>query len=119
MCPYFLTYGMTYEQYWKGDTMAARAYAQKYDLDRDNDNTRLWWQGLYNYPAHSVVLANAFSKKGAAKAKYLEEPIRLRPKTEAEKEAERNREIEKAYRSFDRLRAAQQAQREQHNGDKD
>lgn len=107
---------MTYDQYWKGDTMAAKAYREKYEIDRDNRNAEMWWQGLYNYEGHAVTLANAFKKKGAKAAQYPQEPYRIRPMTEAEAKAEQEKETQRIYNYFDSLIAAQKAQRAKANG---
>jgi len=103
---------MTYEQYWHGDTMMAAAYREKWEIDRDNRNAELWLQGAYAYDAFGVVLGNAFKKKGAKPLKYAEQPYRIRPMTEAEEEAERQKEIEQTYAFFDTLVAAQDAAKE-------
>lgn len=76
---------MTYEQYWYGDPWMARAYAQAYLLKRKIENENAWILGAYMANAFGSVLANSFGKK---KVKYLDKPMDLFPKTEAEKSAE-------------------------------
>jgi hypothetical protein len=80
-----MLYGMTYEQYWFGDPWMTRAYAQYYLLKRRARNEELWLQGIYNANAFQTVLGNAFGKKNL---KYLEKPLEIFEKTEAEKEQE-------------------------------
>lgn len=80
-----MLYGMTYEQYWFGDPWMVRAYAQYYLLKRRAMNEELWLQGIYTANAFQTVLGNAFGKK---KLKYLEKPLEIFEKTEAEKEQE-------------------------------
>ena len=46
-----------------------------------------WVQGMYFANALSVVLSIAFSKNGTPK-KYMEKPLDIFPKTEAEEAAE-------------------------------
>lgn len=95
--------GMTPEQYWNGDPYLAVAYRKLHKLRVQQRNEELWLQGLYNLDALSVALNNAFSKK---KAKYMERPLQIFPKTEEEKK----REIEETRRKFvARLDALKQA----------
>ena len=81
-----MLYGMTYEQYWFGDPWIVRAYAQAHLLKCRKKNEELWLQGIYFANALQTVIGNAFSKN--AHLKYLEKPLEIYPKTEAEKEQE-------------------------------
>ena len=45
-----------------------------------------WLQGMYIFNAISVAIGNASRKKGAKALKYIEEPIRITPMNEREKE---------------------------------
>ena len=86
-----MMYGMTYEQYWYGDPWAMKAYRQAYDLRNRRENEMMWINGMYFANALSIVLHNAFSKKGTPPKKYMEKPLDVFPKTEAEIKAERER----------------------------
>ena len=81
----YMAYGMTYEQYWYGDPWMARAYAQSYLLKRKIENENAWILGAYMANAFGTVIGNAFGKK---KVNYLDKPMDIFPKTEAEKQAE-------------------------------
>ena len=109
-----MSYGMTYDLYWKGDTMATVAYRKKFDVDRENRNAELWLQGMYDYEAFGVVLGNAFRKKGAKPVSYSKEPYRITPLTPEEEEEKKEQELQKAYAAFDRMISAQKAQGNQH-----
>lgn len=85
LCPLYLAYGMTYEQYWQGDPWMCRAYAQSYLLKRKIQNENMWIQGAYVANAFGTVLSNAFSKR---QSKYLEKPLDIFPKTESERKSE-------------------------------
>ncbi|MCM1364659.1 MAG: hypothetical protein NC122_05085 [Faecalibacterium sp.] len=89
---------MTLEQYWEQDPYLTIYFNEKYRLEIENRNQELWLQGLYIYKAFDVVLANCFAKKGATPQEYLKKPIRITPKTKAEKalkaENDRKRFIE-------------------------
>lgn len=77
---------MTWEQYWFGDPWIARDYANAYILRRRAENEKLWLEGVYFNHALASVIGTAFGKK---KIKYLEAPLDIFPKTEAEKEQEK------------------------------
>jgi len=81
LCPTFIAYGMTYEQYWYGDPWMARAYAQAYLVRRKIENENMWIQGAYIANAVTISIANTFGKK---KVEYLKKPLDIFPKTEAE-----------------------------------
>ncbi len=88
LCPYYMSYGMTYDQYWHGDPWCLKDYRTAHNLRMREQNQMLWIQGLYSMNALSVVIGNAFSKKGSPPRKYLEKPLDIFPKTEAEEKAE-------------------------------
>ena len=75
-----MLYGMTPNEYWNASPLFARAYRQKHKLEIEQKNQELWLQGLYIYDAFSVVIANAFGKKGSKTQKYLDKPVELFPK---------------------------------------
>ena len=81
----YMAYGMTYEQYWYGDPWMVRAYAQTYLLKRKIENENMWIMGAYVANAFGTVIGNAFGKK---KMKYLEKPLDVFPKTDAEEQSE-------------------------------
>lgn len=99
-CPYYILYGMTWEQYWYGDPWALKAYKDAYNLKRRTANEEMWLQGAYTYHAFATVLGNAFAKKGSKPRKYLEKPLDIFPKTEAEMEAEARKEREKIIKAL-------------------
>lgn len=100
MCPYYLMYGMTYEQYWYGDPWALVSYREAFNIRNRQRNEEMWLQGVYNLHAFSTVLSNAFRKKGATEKKYLQKPLDIYPKSEAEKAEEAERERKKIIASL-------------------
>lgn len=84
----YLSWGMSYEEFWHGKPILASFYYEKHLIDIEQRNQELWLQGLYIYDALVVALNNSFSKK---KEKYISEPIRIVPKTEEEIQAEQER----------------------------
>lgn len=94
---------MTATQFWEEDPWLAAAYRRASQLHNQRKSEEMWLQGLYNYHALSVVLGNAFAKKGAKRLEYLDEPIRLLPLTEEEKAERAEKERRKVIAYFDRL----------------
>ena len=103
MCPLYIVYGMTYEQYWYGDPWMTRAYAQAYLSRRKVENEQAWIQGAYIANAVTVAIANAFGKR---KVDYLKQPLDLFPKTEAETQEEIRKEREKLIAWLNRMKSA-------------
>lgn len=67
-CPFFISIGMTYEQFWEGDPTMTRDYLVAYKENQKRESERLKWimweQGLYIYEAICDVspILRAFSK---------------------------------------------------------
>ena len=100
VCPLYMLYGMTYEQFWFGDPWMARAYKELHLLQRKQRNEEMWVNGAYQLTALTVALNNAFDKH---KIKYVEKPFDIFPKTEAEKEMEKRQERQKLINWLNQL----------------
>lgn len=103
--------GMSYEQYWDGPPAIATAYRKAYRLKREAENEQAWLQGLYNYDAFAVTLANAFRSKGAKRQKYMEKPIDIFPLTEAEKQRREREEMKKMEAAMKAMARKQKAKK--------
>lgn len=68
-------------------------YRKAHNLKVEEENQKLWLQGLYIQSAFASVVGNMFSKNN--KVKYIEKPIRLTPLTEREKESKAEQERRK------------------------
>ena len=84
-CPYYLQMGMSWDDYWNGDTAKLPYYRKAYALRRKEINQQLWLQGIY----FSAAVGSALSSE----VNYPSEPL---PLTEEDVKAqeERNRQIE-------------------------
>lgn len=100
--PYYLSIGMTPEQYWDGDPALAKYYRKADEIKRKRQNTDLWLQGMYIYEALCDVapIFHAFAKKGTKPRPYPDHPYSL-TKKDREEEAklleQREREKAKQY----------------------
>ena len=87
---------MTEEQFWRSNPRIIKVW-EKVWKDEQNRNNQLVHMYFGNYglsammTAVSWVMQPMLCKGKKSKAKYIEEPVRLFPMTEEEKEAERER----------------------------
>ena len=104
--PYYLSIGMTYEQYWNGDCTLVKYYRKADEIRKERVNEELWLQGLYVYEAICDVspILHAFAKKGTKPQPYSEKPYAITETQHkrAEEEKERKR-VEKAKRFMEAL----------------
>ena len=106
MFPYYLSIGMSPEQYWDGDCTLVKYYRKAEELRNDKRNQELWLQGMYIYEAICDVspILHAFAKKGAKPHPYPSKPYAISEKQvrQEQKEKERKR-IEKGKRFMEAL----------------
>ena len=77
--PYYLSIGMTPEQYWEGDATWARAFRKAAQIQLEKKNHELWLQGMYFYEAlcDASPLLHAFAKKGTKPHPYPDKPYAI------------------------------------------
>lgn len=77
--PYYLSIGMTYEQYWEQDCDLVKYYRRAAQINRDLKNQDAWLQGAYFYEALADVapVFRSFAKKGTKPIPYRENPYEL------------------------------------------
>ena len=106
LCVYYMTMGVTYEEFWFGDYTKFKYVARQYDAQRKLQNEDAWLQGAYVYDAVATALGNAFRKKGAKAQNYLERPLQVYPKTEEEERYEAEMERRKIIKRLNAWKAA-------------
>lgn len=96
MCPYYMSIGMSYHDYWDGEARMPKYYREAEKIRRKNINAWLWILGRYGYEGHATVIANAFASSGTPPLKYPTEPFALTEDDVREREEREERErIEK------------------------
>lgn len=55
-CPTYMQYGMTYDEFWNGDTASHRMYRESYRLKVREANEMAWLQGRYVYDAIGAMV---------------------------------------------------------------
>ena len=93
--PYYMSIGMTYEQYWDGDPMLAKYYREAEEIRNERKNQELWLQGMYIYEALCDVapILHSFAKKGTKPAPYSDTPYAITEKQRIRIENERERKM--------------------------
>ena len=92
LCAYYMALGVSADEFWNGDPTLLKYYVETHRIAVEQQNERMWLQGVYFYEAISTALAQAFSKH--SNAKYPEKPHRLTPLSEEEQELENKKKVE-------------------------
>ena len=106
--PYYLSIGMTEEQYWDGDCTLTRYYKKADDLRTERVNREMWLQGMYIYDAVSRLspILRSFAKKGTKAEPYPNEPYPLNQKSVEEvKEKKAKSSMDKGKRYMEMYKA--------------
>lgn len=108
--PYYLSIGMTEEQYWDKDNQLVIAYRKADELRMARRNQEMWLQGAYIYDALCRVspILHAFAKKGTKPTPYLSEAYALKKQAELVQE-------EKSKKVFDKGKKMMEGFMLQHN----
>lgn len=104
LCPIYMSYGMTYDEFWNDDFFKCKYYREYHKLKIKQKDEEMWIQGMYIYEALCDVapILHAFSKKGTKALPYSEKPYTYSAlakdnKEEQEKEAENARLIAQVH----------------------
>ena len=102
MFPYYLSIGMTYEQYWDGDCTLTKYYREAEELRNERRNQELWLQGMYFYEAICDVspILHAFAKKGTKPHPYSEKPYAISEKQIRQEREEKERKLAEKGKRF-------------------
>lgn len=100
--PFYLSIGMTYEQYWEGESDLVIAYRKAYKLKLKHLNQEGWLFGRYVYDAFCAAspLLHAFAKNGTTANPYLSEPYPSDYEELAKRREEKMREQAESFRAL-------------------
>lgn len=100
--PYYLSIGMTAQQYWDDDPMLCKYYRKAEELRKERLNQQLWLQGLYVYSALCDVapIFHAFAKKGTKAKPYVDAPFPLSAKAQKEEKEHKQRAVSSKGKSY-------------------
>lgn len=91
--PFYLSIGMSYEQYWNGDNELPKLYRKAYKMRQEQTNHEAWLHGLYVYDAFCSAMSHLSSNKSSHQT-YAEKPYDFKPnKEEKVEEAQAQAEV--------------------------
>ena len=93
LCPIYMSYGMSYNDFWFGSPYMVKFYKEAHDIVVKKQDENNWMMGVYVYEALCDVspILHAFSKRGTKPLPYRDKPMMYdgdHVKTEEEKERE-------------------------------
>lgn len=99
-CPFYLSIGMTYEQYWEGEASLPRYYRKAYKIRQEKINQEAWLNGLYTFDALVSALSHLNPKQSSHK-NYVAEPYSFNTvKNDEEKKIEAEAQAEVWMKSW-------------------
>ncbi len=104
-CGYYLSLGMSYDDYWNGDCTMVKFYRDKAKHELEEKNRMLWLQGMYLYDT-LLRLSPALKPfvKNPNPEPYMEEPYPIGIKTDKEKKkAKEEKQMENGLTYFTAL----------------
>lgn len=113
--PYYLSIGMTYDQYWRQDCDLVKAYRKADDIRRKRVNQEAWLQGAYIYHALCDVapVLHAFAKNGTEPLPYPDRPFPLTDAETKDREDEAMKERASAFAALVEAKNAEFRKRKQ------
>ena len=100
--PYYLSIGMTPEQYWDGDPELAKHYRKADEIRLSRRNQELWLQGMYIYEAicDASPILHAFAKKGTKPYPYTDKPYPLTDNQRERDSVEKEKAVSEKGKKF-------------------
>lgn len=97
LCPIYMSYGMTYDEFWYEEAYRTKFYLDSHKLKVKQKDEEMWMQGMYIYEALCDVspILHAFSKKGTKPLPYSEKPY-MYSNNEQQVEQDKEQEVKNA-----------------------
>jgi hypothetical protein len=88
-CPFYLSIGMTSDEYWNGDSKLPKYYRESHKMKQEQKNHEAWLNGLYVYDALVSAMSHLSSKKSEHR-NYADKPYSFNSENiEKDKEAKK------------------------------
>lgn len=97
--PYYMSIGMTYDEYWNGDPSLVRAYRKAEDIRQHMKNQDMWLQGRYIYDAIIRLIPSFNPLKPKDPIEYMDEPYPISEKDVRERELREQKRKQEAIRN--------------------
>lgn len=101
--PYYLSIGMTYDQYWNDDPNLVKAYRKAEEIRSHRRNVEMWIEGRYVYDGIMRLIPSLNAWKPKEPLPYMDEPYPL------SKEESEQRRLREEKRKQDEIKAKMQA----------
>ena len=95
VCPIYMSYGMTYDEFWYDDFYKCKYYREYHKIKVKQKDEEMWIQGMYIYEALCDVspILHAFSKKGTKPLPYTDKPyMKTTPSLQTEEDKKQEAE---------------------------
>lgn len=101
--PYYLSIGMSADEFWRGDVFLAKAYRKAQKLREDMMNQQYWLQGMYFYEAicDASPIFNPYAKRGTKPHPYPSEPYTIHAPTKKQQENKEREQMDKLKKAMD------------------
>lgn len=117
--PYYLSLGMSYDEYWYGDPNLVVAYRKAEEIRSHRRNWEMWMNGRYTYDAIMRLVPSLNMWKPKEPIDYIEEPYPLTRKEYEERmqreEKRKQEEMREKLKAF-AMRQNAKKKEEQENG---
>ncbi len=120
-CPFYLSIGMTYDEYWYGSADRVIYYRKAYKMKQKRNNDLAWLNGRYVYDALKAIVPALRGLSKEPVEPYLEEPYPYTKEDVIEYKKRKMLERAQKYREYAEARNAERQAREEamKNGDND
>lgn len=101
--PYYLSIGMTSDEFWRGDVFLVKAFRKAERMREDRMNMKLWLQGMYIYEAicDASPIFNPYAKRGTKPHPYPSQPYAIHAPTKQEQHNAEKEQMEKVKKAMD------------------
>ena len=115
--PYYLSLGMSYDEYWYGDPTLVVAYRKAEDMRTHRRNWEMWMNGRYTYDAIASMIPSLQLLKPRESLPYTQEPYPLTKKEYEERmereEKKKQEEIMAKMMAFAKSRSSKNVKEEE------
>lgn len=115
--PYYLSLGMSYDEYWYGDPTLVVAYRKAEDMRTHRRNWEMWMNGRYTYDAIACMIPSLQLMKPREPIEYTKEPYPLTKKEYEERmereEKRKQEEIMAKMMAFAKTRSSKKVKEEE------
>lgn len=120
-CPFYLSIGMTYDEFWYGSADRVIYYRKAYKMKQKRNNDLAWLNGRYVYDALKAIVPALRGLSKDPVEQYLEEPYPYTKEDVIEYKNKKMLEKAQKYREYAEARNAERQAREEamKNGDND